>query len=63
MSEDLTKKPVVEIIGTGGHSPPVVAFVEDLPFLWGTDAEGQLPLALRLMEREKKEGPDERSED
>ena len=35
--------PAVEIVETGGHSPPVVVF-DDLPWAFGEDAEGLPPL-------------------
>lgn len=50
----MTAPDTPETIETGGHSPPVIAFVDDyflakdLPFLFGTDAENAPPLVLRV---------------
>lgn len=41
-----TKDTPVEIVSTGGHSPPVVVF-DDIPFAFGKDAEGAEPLIER----------------
>lgn len=51
-TEPVTEEEIMEpaeIIDTGGHSPPVVAF-DDIPFVFGRDAEGQPPLVLRFRE-------------